>query len=250
MKIGPSYKPIHFILSSCVAALLPCTSALAQIGWLYQPGCTSKTDARATECFKHAWQLNHVSKTRESLAYCNMALARDTKYGAAYLLKGYLLSQLDRLEEAVVELNKGLALLPECPDYQVYSTLGGLQRQLGDDKAALATYSRGIAVDHGSILVVARADLYMKLKQTDKALADCDLAIRRSPNWASGYQVRARIYRQTKQYEKSLADNREWIKREPNDSPAYNDLGLTLKALGRTKEAEAAFAKSNELGGF
>ena len=40
----------------------------------------------------------------------------------------------------------------------------------------------------------------------------------------------------------------EAIRLDPNDSNAWYNKGNALKALGRTVEADAAFAKANELG--
>lgn len=38
------------------------------------------------------------------------------------------------------------------------------------------------------------------------------------------------------------------IKLDPNNADAWNNMGFALKALGRTAESDAAFAKAKELG--
>ncbi len=38
------------------------------------------------------------------------------------------------------------------------------------------------------------------------------------------------------------------IRLDPNDAAVWNNKGMALKALGRTTEANAAFAKAKELG--
>jgi Flp pilus assembly protein TadD len=40
----------------------------------------------------------------------------------------------------------------------------------------------------------------------------------------------------------------EAIRLDPNDAAAWNNKGVALEALGKTTEANAAFAKAQELG--
>ena len=54
------------------------------------------------------------------------------------------------------------------------------------------------------------------------------------------------LYGQSK-YDEAINAFDEAIKIDPNLAEAWNNKGLVLKVLGRTTEADAAFAKTKEL---
>ena len=50
-------------------------------------------------------------------------------------------------------------------------------------------------------------------------------------------------------YDEALVALEEAISLDPKDATARNNKGFALKALGRNTEADAAFARANELEG-
>jgi len=55
------------------------------------------------------------------------------------------------------------------------------------------------------------------------------------------------LYHQGK-YDDAIKAYDEAIRQDSKFASAWNNKGVTLKALGRTTEADAAFAKAKELG--
>jgi len=49
-------------------------------------------------------------------------------------------------------------------------------------------------------------------------------------------------------YDEAIKAYDEAIRTDPNDAVAWNNKGAVLEAVGRTTEADAAFAKAKELG--
>jgi tetratricopeptide (TPR) repeat protein len=236
------------LTSALVLASFAFSPAIAQISNPNAPGCVSKVDPRATAFFKRAWELNNSHQYRSALEYAEMAIGRDKNFGAAYILRGIILSTLEQHKPALESMKKGMILMPQCNDYLAYNCLGDLLQEIGDDKAALATYSRGIASNNGVVLLNARACLYMKMGQPLKALADCDLAIKRKPEAEITYGTRAMLNLQMGQFAKALPDCELVVRMVPNEAASYAQLAKALKGLGRNKEAEEAVRKANAMG--
>jgi tetratricopeptide (TPR) repeat protein len=73
---------------------------------------------------------------------------------------------------------------------------------------------------------------YYDLKQCDKAIA---------------YFDSANLYRKLKEYDKGIADCTKYIALNPNNGRVYNNRGFMYKELGRHDEAMADFKKAIEL---
>ncbi len=107
---------------------------------------------------------------------------------------------------------------------------------------AMAWVSKGVTLHHQG--------------KSDEAVKAFDEAIRRDPNLAetlSNYCAVAwpdkgvAFINQSKYYE-AIRDSDEIIMLNPNNALAWYKKGAALEALGQTAEADAAFAKSRELG--
>ena len=102
------------------------------------------------------------------------------------------------------------------PDPEIQETLAAGERALGDGRLELA-------VDRFSEV------------------------IRRTPDFAEGWNRRATAYYAQRRYRRSLADVAEVLTREPRHFGALAGRGLCLQALGRTREAIAAYRAALEI---
>ncbi len=90
-------------------------------------------------------RINSIRQPAEALLYMAQAandgvnaIAVEFEYGFAWYLRGYLLVELGRLDEALVMLRKAVELSPMNAQYQ--SELGNLHQMRKDWSAALAAY--------------------------------------------------------------------------------------------------------------
>jgi adenylate cyclase len=140
------------------------------------------------------------------------ALLADPAYATAHLQKAWILWVEGRLDEAVAENERALALDPSMVD--AYGNLG--------------------------------AD-YLDLGQFEKSIESFDKAIRLSPHDINpGYwdQQRGRAYIGLRQYEQAIESERRSLAINPNHNPyAHADIIAAFALTGRDAEARESLAR-------
>ncbi|MCH2114625.1 MAG: tetratricopeptide repeat protein [Pirellulales bacterium] len=103
---------------------------------------------------------------------------------AAHRIRADALSKLDRLEEAITEMERLAEALPAEPEVHIQLAL----YYLADNRPAKAVdaYSEVLAVDHDNFLVLrSRADLYLTIGKHKEAIADFERALKQQPEDSS-----------------------------------------------------------------
>lgn len=90
---------------------------------------------------------------------------------------------------------------------------------------------------------------YYHLKDFKTALRDLDIAVSLEPNKSYRYSSRAYI-RAHVDVEGAIKDYEKAIDLDPKDEIALNNLGLLQENVGRIKEAQKNFKRSNEIIGY
>lgn len=94
-----------------------------------------------------------------------------------------------------------------------------------------------------------RARDYMALKQYDKAIADCNEALKIFPKYPQALQGRAMAYRDTGKYQMALDDLAAAIALKANFPRAYYTRATTYERMGKLDLAIADAQKAVELSG-
>ena len=110
---------------------------------------------------------------------------------------------------------------------------------------AIADYNEAIRLNPGSAGVAhqGRGRAWRNKKDYDKAIADCNEAIRLDPGHALAYYTRGVVWSDKKDYDKAIADYNEAIRLDPGYAHAYNGRG---KAWSAKKDYDKAIADYNE----
>ena len=110
---------------------------------------------------------------------------------------------------------------------------------------AIADYNEAIRLNPGSAGVAhqGRGRAWRDKKDYDKAIADCNEAIRLDPGHARAYYTRGVVWSDKKDYDKAIADYNEAIRLDPGYAHAYNGRGKTWSAK---KDYDKAIADYNE----
>ncbi|MGB2607631.1 MAG: tetratricopeptide repeat protein, partial [Isosphaeraceae bacterium] len=110
---------------------------------------------------------------------------------------------------------------------------------------AIADYNEAIRLNPGSAGVAhqGRGRAWRNKKDYDKAIADCNEAIRLDPGHALAYYTRGVVWSDKKDYDKAIADYNEAIRLDPGYAHAYNGRG---NAWSAKKDYDKAIADYNE----
>lgn len=85
-------------------------------------------------------------------------------------------------------------------------------------------------------------------KNYNEALKCFDIAIRLDPQYAWAWNNKGRILYEQKKYDDALECIEKAIELDPQNADAWENKGLVLKGVGKTTEADDAFANAKELG--
>jgi tetratricopeptide (TPR) repeat protein len=117
----------------------------------------------------------------------------------------------------------------------------------GDESIAACT--RAIATGQGNLAwAYANRCLASARKQDhDRAIADCDQAIKLDPRYARAYNNRAVAYFHKGDKDRAIADYDQAIKLDPKDARTYNNRGITYRDKGDNDRAIADFDQAIRL---
>lgn len=202
----------------------------------------------------------------------------------AYSLRGNILSDMGRYEEALLDHNRSIEINPS--EYGFYINRGGTYSYAGKIEDALNDFNYALEQKPDSALAyVNRGVVYGKKGMFDKALEDIDYAIKIGPSdpiflslayynrglissskkdyeSAIDYFSRASeldpenvfaqfyigdIYYEQKEYRKALVHYSRAIEKQPAFNLAYNNRGNTYHHLGDFSAALADFNSAIEI---
>jgi tetratricopeptide (TPR) repeat protein len=143
-----------------------------------------------------------------------------------------LVARWDNFRKAAAAYNRGLALTEQ-----------------GEYAKAVSAFTE--AIRHDRTLLDAychRADTQLCLGAYDQVVADCNVAIRRSPHRSSDpWRVRGFGHLGQQKYDRALADFTQAIQLEPQDEEAYAGRACTYALLGAPDQAIADLTEAVRL---
>jgi tetratricopeptide (TPR) repeat protein len=176
-------------------------------------------------------------------------------------------AQVDESDFAISKLNEAIKVLPDSPELysararvwrkkrqydkalvdfseairlgggaDVFEDRGGVWFQKGDYKRAIADFDTAIRKGNEEFSVFGNRGLaYMKLEMWDNAYADAKEAIRRNPQWATGYVMRSNIELMNGRTNLALADLDAFI---CLDSKSWRAYSISAKLRSTSEDAE------------
>jgi len=164
----------------------------------------------------------------------------------AHQLRGLSYKAQGRSTEAEAELEASLAEGP--PSVGVLVALGDLRRAKLSFPEARAAYSRAVELEPGhydALYGLGVCDSYAG--EHARAIDLFRRALRAAPDSAPAHLALGISLLQTGGTAEAVPELEEAAKLEPRMRQAYYQLGRAYQTLGRSREAEAAFARSREL---
>lgn len=149
-----------------------------------------------------------------------------------------------KLYDAVKELDEAINIDPTFA--WAYVRQADIRIALGNYDKAIEDYTRVTElVDQSNIprIYQERANLWAKLKNWERAIADYSVAIKHL-KLGTLYLNRGKVYYELKSYDKAISDFTVYINDKPNDAEAYQYRGFSKYQLNDFDGAIADLSKS------
>ncbi|NJN96831.1 MAG: tetratricopeptide repeat protein, partial [Anaerolineales bacterium] len=140
-----------------------------------------------------------------NLASLTDVLSKNPNDPQAYNMRGSVLGQSGRYQEAITDFDKAIAL--DATYAQAYANRALANRQLGQVDLALADYDRALDIDAAyAVAYVGRGMVRRDKGQLLEALQDFNKAIQIRPDNAQAYYNRGLLYQSQKQHQYAIDD--------------------------------------------
>jgi eukaryotic-like serine/threonine-protein kinase len=207
-----------------------------------------RLDARLSASQYASGYLQYVTGRREdAIVSLQRAIALDPDNDAAHRLLGLrLYANQGRMDDAVAEVRHAVAIRPES--FENHYRLGIVLFIAGRYQEAVDAYK------HATELQPRRADVFTNLGaayhymgDVKQAIGNYEHAIGLGAGDAQGYANLAVSYFFAGRHDDALRTCLEAIRRDPTRASLQRDLGDYYLKLGRTREARAAYARAMDL---
>jgi tetratricopeptide (TPR) repeat protein len=173
----------------------------------------------------------------EALTAYDRALAGGEGGGGVHLGRARALFGLDRLEEALPDLDQAITT---APGYRAYFMRAFIHRQLGHPEAALADLAAAEPFDPDEpISWRLRAVIYYDLRRWREAAAEYGRLVERVPDDPGSRLLRLRCHLRLGSPLDALADVDDWLVAAPASHEARALRARLLDLLDRAEEARA-----------
>jgi tetratricopeptide (TPR) repeat protein len=162
--------------------------ALAGIGWATY-SYISSAPQRAQAAFEDASRLMSAGQYPKAIEGFTRALSIWPQLADAYVQRGLAHHFLGEDPQALDDLDRALGLDPNLSD--AYAAKGSISRDHGDVSRAMEEYTRSIRSNPNVEAFFERGQLYEKLGEHQKAIADYDQAIAYLRDAPHVYRARA-----------------------------------------------------------
>ncbi len=159
---------------------------------------------------------------------------------------GVLFSQAGRIQEALVPMQKAVALLPH--DAEAHNNLGITLQALGRLGESESSYRRALAINPGYAQAYCNLGTVLQdAGRPDAAEAAYRRALAINPGYAKAYNNLGAVLHDTGRPDASEACYRSALQADPGNVEAHNNLGIALGELGRLDEAEACCRRALQI---
>mmetsp|Transcript_102725 Transcript_102725/g.257560 ORF Transcript_102725/g.257560 Transcript_102725/m.257560 type:complete len:922 (-) Transcript_102725:175-2940(-) len=218
--------------------------------------------ARDRNCFV-AYALRAQARLRldraeEAITDCDWAIAHGFRTGAVLSVRGEAHWKLGKRKEAICDCDEALREDPRC--IEALGTRGRAFLEQGEFSAAVDDLSRAIEATRASaskpagpsnsvagigaankmdLLLVARAEAFVELRNFDDAVTDCDdaLALQGQGDMALARAVRGEAHLLSGRLREAFTDCDVALKMEPTDAYTFAVRAQVKLLLGRRWEA-------------
>lgn len=185
--------------------------------------------------------LKALNRVEDALASFDKAL-KITRDPATYYLRGTLLAETQRFEEAAEAFTKAISLKPDFSE--AYSNLANCMVALERPGEALKSFDRALAIKPDADDYYNRGIALEKLGRFEEAINSYDKAIMAKPRFAEAYANRGKALKESGQFARALDSLNEAIAIDPNSADAFYNRGIVLNELDKFDAARLSYERA------
>jgi protein O-GlcNAc transferase len=182
--------------------------------------------------------LKELKRIDEALANCDKAIALKPDYAEAFNNRGVTLKELKRIDEALANCDKAIALKPDYAE--AFNNRGNVLQDQKRFDEAVVSYDRAIMLkpDYAGAFN-NRGNALQELERIDEALVSYNQAITLKPDQADAFNNRGNALRELKRFDEALASYTQAIVLMPDHKFAFSGLAdCTMKLCDWTRWRE------------
>ena len=192
----------------------------------------------------HVWQQGNIYRDSETLY--RDTISKNPGAWMAHNNLGAILTEQDRLDEAIAHFSKVLRI---NPDYaEAHYNLGHVLVQQGKLKEAAPHLRQALRInpDHAEAHNTLGYAL-VRQGQLDEAASHLRQALRINPDYADAHNNLGNVLTEQGRLDEAIAHFSTALQTEPDHEKALNSLGKALARQGKNEEALAHFSKALQL---
>jgi tetratricopeptide (TPR) repeat protein len=179
-----------------------------------------------------------LSAASSNIASLTETIKNNPNDPQAYNMRGSVLAQAGKSEEALVDFNKAISLDPNYG--QAFANRGQIYRKTKRLDQAMSDYERALALDPNYAPAwLGRGMVYKARNQPLEALEDFNKAISLRPDNAEAYYNRGLLYQSEKQHQFAIDDFTAASGLMPQQADPLVGRAVSNLALDKAKEATA-----------
>jgi len=197
------------------------------------------------ELIDKGYSLTELNRMDEALAAYDRALALQDSNALAWARKGRALRLMERYEESLACYDRALE---HFPNYGwAWRGRGLVLERLGRMEQALACYERAVDIKPNDAWNWYNlADVMQNLNRYEDAIHMLQRGLEVDPTHPNSWAKLGQVYRHLQLFDKAVEAYEKAILYDPSYGWAHNGLGLSLKALGRKQESLASFRRATQ----
>jgi len=207
---------------------------------------TSRVNENALAHLNRGKDLYMEDKLDAAIVEFGKALAIDKKLFEAYSYRGSSFYEKDDYDKAIADFTQAIRLNPNFAD--IYSDRGDAYYDKGDYDRAIADYTQALKLNNNSAAFYNnRGNAYNKKGDYNRAIEDYNQVLRLKPDGAFAYDNRGHAYFNKGDYDKAIADFTQAIRLDPNDANFYYNRGTVYNEKDDYDKAIADFTQAIRL---
>lgn len=200
---------------------------------------------KAQELMDKGYSLTELNHLEEAIASYDRAIALQPDVAWGWARKGRTLRLMGKLTDALAAYDQALELFP---DYGwAHNGRGIVLEQMGRYEDALDCFARASAIKPRDVWHwYNQAGVLLHLDRHAEAIPILKRGLEMNPKHAASWAKLGQIHRQLKHYETAIGYHEQALRLDPEYAWAHNGCGLTHKILGNIEAALNCFQQAVE----